>query len=183
MSRSLWSLLLESHSVVLHSRGGQLERMERKKGDPYPIGQSRGLPWVQAFNLAKVAGSLEMMTRKAMGVRYQTSSRLPGGEDPNLHIVLPFCWMPVTGQSISFSVPSSPWGFLYPCEPPVTKHTALLSWILCLSSQTHTDSQMGSADHLASSSLRNDVPTPNSPVSPKSGVSIQPLLHQARLWQ
>lgn len=157
--------------------------MERKKGDPYPTGQSRGLPRAQAFNLAKVAGSLEMMARKALGVRYQTSRRLPGGEDPNFTSFCLFVWMPVTGQSISFSVPSSPWGFLYHCEPPVTKHTALLSWILCLSSQTHTDSPMGSADHLASSSPRNDVPTPNSPVSLKSGASIQPLLHQAHLWQ
>lgn len=62
--------------------------MERKKGDPYPTGQSRGLPWAQAFNLAKVAGSLEMMARKATGVGYQTSRRLPGGKDPNLHIVV-----------------------------------------------------------------------------------------------
>lgn len=49
--------------------------MERKKGDPYPTGQSKGLPWAQEFNLAKVAGSLEMMPRKAMGVRYQTSKK------------------------------------------------------------------------------------------------------------
>lgn len=88
MSRNLSCFLLESYPVILHSKGGQLRRMERKKGDPYPTGQSRGLPWAQAFNLAKVAGSLEMMPRKATGVRYQTSKRLPGREDLSLHIIL-----------------------------------------------------------------------------------------------
>lgn len=64
--------------------------------------------------------------------------------------------MPFTDQSTSFSVPSSPWRFLYRCETPVTKHAALLSWIVCLSAQTHTDPPMGSAgDHPASTPPRN----------------------------
>lgn len=62
-------------------------------------------------------------------------------------------------QTSPFSVPSSPRGLLHHCEPPMTKHTALLSWILCLSIETHVDSLMDSAgSHPASIAPRKDAP-------------------------